>query len=70
MDKLRQGSRPADWRVKVSNEFRNDMSRWWKALEQRTAKTIQYGPEGNFVWHPRLAGLKELALSMPSGAAE
>ena len=64
MDLWRAGVRSPSTTVAISETLRNDMVWWWKMLEHRPPKNIQFCSSGGFVWRARLPRLRELALSM------
>ena len=64
MDLWRAGARTPAVSVAVPEALRNDMVWWWRMLERRPAKNIQFCGSGGFVWHARLPRLRDLALSM------
>ena len=64
MDLWRAGARSPSVSVAIPEDLRNDMVWWWRMLERRPAKNVQFCESGGFAWHARLPRLRELALAM------
>ena len=69
MEWWRSGDGRAETQAAAAEELRDNMRWWWRALESRSAKSLQFAAQGGFALHPHLRGLRDEALSMGPDAA-